>query len=254
MRKGLTLTLDASGNVIVAGPLRDDSGASGPLFVAKLDQSGRILWKQTIERDAPPWGFIASEPCEQAPRYASDDLRDSVSPVMVDQGFDEPIMKPIMKRSKIGRAVGVALAALLLCLGIGGGAAAAQGELAAAAPPMPSRIGATLASANMDVDLSATKRSARSVVVEMKRLPVPTAEEIRSETVKLLSQGKPADALPMAHALTAAAPADAFSYLCLGSALLDLGRRDEAIEAFSDCVRQATEGAVAECSALGGRK
>ena len=43
-------------------------------------------------------------------------------------------------------------------------------------------------------------------------------------------------------------------YLFLGSALQDMGKYKEGIEAYSECVRHATKGPVHECRAMGGKK
>ena len=56
------------------------------------------------------------------------------------------------------------------------------------------------------------------------------------------------------RAAISADPTDALSYLYLGSALQDTGKWKDGIEAYSDCVRNATKGPVYECRAMGGKK
>ena len=65
MRKALTVTVDAWGNVIVAGPMHD--AACSPLFIAKIDPHGRVCWRRILEREAPPWGFTSEGTVEAAP-------------------------------------------------------------------------------------------------------------------------------------------------------------------------------------------
>jgi hypothetical protein len=86
--------------------------------------------------------------------------------------------------------------------------------------------------------------------------PKPTGDgkELRKEALALLNRGKLKDAIPVARAAIAADPADALGYLYLGTALQDTGKWKDGIEAYSECVRNATKGPVNECRAMGGRK
>jgi len=77
---------------------------------------------------------------------------------------------------------------------------------------------------------------------------------LRKETESLLNRGKTKDAIIKAREAIAADPSDASAYLYLGSALQDSGKWKDGIEAYSECVRNATKGPVNECRQMGGRK
>lgn len=80
------------------------------------------------------------------------------------------------------------------------------------------------------------------------------AASLKKETLNLLNRGKNKDAVEKAREAIAADPADALSYLYLGSALQDLGKWKEGVDAYSECVRTATKGPVHECHQMGGHK
>jgi Flp pilus assembly protein TadD len=80
-----------------------------------------------------------------------------------------------------------------------------------------------------------------------------SAKLLRSETLALLNAGKSAEAVDAARVYVTVDSENAFSHLCLGAALQDLGRMKEARAAYSVCVKQAKRGAIWECRALGGR-
>jgi hypothetical protein len=82
---------------------------------------------------------------------------------------------------------------------------------------------------------------------------VPYAK-VKERTLELLNKRQFEAAIPWAQRLIALEPTDSFGYRCLGSALQDLQRIEEAHKAYSDCVTHATKGAVRECGALGGQK
>lgn len=90
----------------------------------------------------------------------------------------------------------------------------------------------------------------------MAEAPAPrgTPAQLRERIVELLVAGQYEQALPWATTLVQADPHHALSYLCLGAVLLDLGRAGQAQQAFSECVRHATDGDASECAALGGRR
>lgn len=89
---------------------------------------------------------------------------------------------------------------------------------------------------------------------DAKAAPSGDGKELRKEALNLLNRGKMKDAIPVARAAIAADPAEAMAYLYLGSALQDTGKWKEGVEAYSECVRNATKGPVHECRAMGGRK
>ena len=80
-----------------------------------------------------------------------------------------------------------------------------------------------------------------------------TYEELADETVRLLNEREFDQAAAKARQLVAVAPTKAYGYRCLGSALQDQGDYAGARDAYRQCVAQATEGDVYECSALIGR-
>lgn len=80
------------------------------------------------------------------------------------------------------------------------------------------------------------------------------AAALEKETLALLNRGKNKDAITKAREAIAADPTRALPYLYLGSALQDSGKWKEGIEAYSECVRKATQGPVNECRQMGGRK
>src|SRR5262245_8626844 len=83
MRKALTVTVDAWGNVIVAGPVHD--AACSPLFIAKIDPHRRVCWRPILEREAPPWGFTSEGTVEAAPNVEPLETdRDSFAPHMME--------------------------------------------------------------------------------------------------------------------------------------------------------------------------
>jgi len=93
--------------------------------------------------------------------------------------------------------------------------------------------------------------------VEEPAKPAPSgadADALRKETESLLNRGKRVEAMAKAREAIAADPTHAMPYLYLGSALQDSGKWKDGIEAYSECVRNATKGPVNECRAMGGHK
>ena len=85
-------------------------------------------------------------------------------------------------------------------------------------------------------------------------VPAGDAATLKKEALALMNRGKLRDAIPVAQAAISADPSDALPYLYLGSALQDTGKWKDGIEAYSECVRNATKGPVHECRAMGGKK
>jgi eukaryotic-like serine/threonine-protein kinase len=79
-------------------------------------------------------------------------------------------------------------------------------------------------------------------------------EAMRKETLHLLNRGRLKDAILKAREAIAADPGDANGYLYLGSALQDSGKWKDGIEAYCECVRNATRGPINECRQMGGHK
>jgi hypothetical protein len=77
---------------------------------------------------------------------------------------------------------------------------------------------------------------------------------LKKEALTLLNRGKRKEAIEKAKEAIAADGTDAETYLYLGSALQDSGKWKEGIEAYCECVRNATKGPVNECRAMGGHK
>jgi hypothetical protein len=80
------------------------------------------------------------------------------------------------------------------------------------------------------------------------------AEALRKETLSLLNKGRNKDAIEKAKEAIAADPTNATAYLYLGSALQDLGKWKDGLEAYNECVRNASKGPINECRAMGGHK
>jgi hypothetical protein len=74
------------------------------------------------------------------------------------------------------------------------------------------------------------------------------------EAESFLNRGNRKDAMVKAREAIAADPSQAMPYLLLGSALQDSGKWKDGIEAYSECVRNATKGPVSECRQMGGHK
>jgi hypothetical protein len=84
--------------------------------------------------------------------------------------------------------------------------------------------------------------------------PAVDASALKKEALKLLDRGKMKDAIEKAKEAIAADPADAISYLYLGSALQETGKWKDGVEAYCECVRHATKGPINECRQMGGHK
>jgi hypothetical protein len=84
--------------------------------------------------------------------------------------------------------------------------------------------------------------------------PAGDPKALTKEAESLLNRGKRKEAMDKAREAIAADPSQAMPYLLLGSALQDSGKWKEGIEAYSECVRNATKGPVNECRAMGGHK
>lgn len=248
MRKGLTLTVDAWGNIIVAGPVRDGQGEE--TFVAKLDKDGRVLWQRGLVTQR-----TSSLPPPAPDIAPATDPRDSVQPLMLD-GVDayESELADASRFKRVWRAAG---AGAMVAMVVAGVAVAVQH-----ARTIPNT---TLMQHNVQRDVRITGQAAPEEVVELQiglptasamppTAPLPDPATLREETLALLTAGLPTKALPHARAYVAAAPTDAMSYLFLGATLQDLGRANEAREVYNDCVKLADTGDASECYALGGRK
>ncbi len=80
------------------------------------------------------------------------------------------------------------------------------------------------------------------------------AKKLQQETLSLLNRGRSKEAIEKAREAIKADPSDAIAYLYLGSALQDSGHWKDGIDAYSECVRNATKGSVNECRVMGGHK
>lgn len=85
-------------------------------------------------------------------------------------------------------------------------------------------------------------------------VPAADVDALKKATLKLLDRGKMKEAIEKAKEAIAADPADAISYLYLGSALQETGKWKDGVEAYCECVRHATKGPVNECRQMGGHK
>ncbi len=80
------------------------------------------------------------------------------------------------------------------------------------------------------------------------------AKALTKEAEAFLNRGNRKEAIVKARDAIAADPSQAMPYLYLGSALQDSGKWKDGIEAYSECVRNATKGPVNECKQMGGHK
>ncbi|MFO0762090.1 MAG: hypothetical protein U0359_36970 [Byssovorax sp.] len=132
---------------------------------------------------------------------------------------------------------------------------AATNALPAPVPSaLPSAVPSAEPSAAASAAASASAAPSASASAEPAAPSGGDAVALRKETESLLNRGKTKEAIGKAREAIAADPTDANAYLYLGSALQDTGKWKEGIEAYSECVRNATKGPVHECRAMGGRK
>ena len=317
MRKPLTLTVDAWGNVIVARTLGNEG-----TFVAKLDKEGNILWQQTIATQGAIGGdMLPPSLVGPTTTEASEPVRDSVEPLLIDPEL-EAMQRDLRGPSRLFRGLGIAaILAGLFAFGLAGGAALRTGAIGVAnARPAAAAVGirgatrlraqtavesvsfeqdaietvddtvpavAGVGSSNDEPDVVAdgatigasTPAHVPTALPVTGEPPVETPDEtvaseadlepkstgindddlavigataIRKETLRLLNAGQMAKAAQLGMQLVAAAPSDAFSYLCLGAALQAQGRIAEAASAYRSCVDFAKHGDVSECRALAG--
>jgi hypothetical protein len=281
MRKDLTVSVDAWGNIIVAGPVSVDSATT---FVAKLDKDGNLLWHETLSHG----DLFSASPAASWPPPAPE--RDSVEPLALDSEI-EAYQSQLGRQGRLARWIGAALAfAGLFVFGAAGGAAISSAKSAAhAAQVTVARSGVDEAvdrriDSLMDaVAIGASAPAAPAAVVsddeitvdamsavddepevlhgepmpEVETLTEPVFDDVvglRSQMMSLLTSGQLTEAVVVGERLVAADRESAFSYLCLGAALQDLGRGDEARANYDACVRNATRGDSSECMALGGRR
>jgi hypothetical protein len=140
--------------------------------------------------------------------------------------------------------------------------AAPKPDPAAVVPATPSAVpsadptaaASAVPSAEPTAAASATPSAVPSADPAAPPAPAADAVALRKETENLLNRGKMKDAIVKAREAIAADPSDANAYLYLGSALQETGHWKDGIEAYSECVRNATKGPVNECRQMGGRK
>ena len=80
------------------------------------------------------------------------------------------------------------------------------------------------------------------------------AKALTKEAESFLNRGNRKEAMAKAREAITADPSQALPYLLLGSALQDSGKWKDGIEAYSECVRNATKGPVGDCRQMGGHK
>jgi tetratricopeptide (TPR) repeat protein len=128
-------------------------------------------------------------------------------------------------RKRVLGALGGATALLLLGLVLNGRAEAQRRAENMGPAPVVTTIAAAVPVADEGTDLPSLLRRAEQE----------------------LDAGHGQQAAELARSALALAPHDAQPYLLLAGALQDLGKFDEAREAFRDCVKHAQSGAVASC-------
>ena len=126
MRKDLSVTTDAWGNIIVAGPVAVGSSTT---FVAKLDKEGTLLWHETLSHGDLFSASASSVPPPAPDRDSFDAIvtdRDSVEPQLLDAEI-EAYQHKLGRQGRVARWIAATLAfAGLFAFGIAGGAFAQQ--------------------------------------------------------------------------------------------------------------------------------
>ncbi len=126
-----------------------------------------------------------------------------------------------------------------------------------AAPPPVAALSASAAVAKVDDPKADVKPVEEPKPAEEPKKPEPTggdAKALTKEAESFLNRGNRKDAMAKAREAIAADPTQALPYLLLGSALQDSGKWKDGIEAYSECVRNATKGPVSDCRQMGGHK
>ncbi len=264
-------------------PLESVSNSSA---TAHVDLNATTLvsarWDPSPDSERPSTrrngGWVKVEVEEAAPCEPVDELdldgdffsagHDSYPPIIEDLAPIEPPESLMLtaaethRRAILRRTVACAVGAVaLMAVGLVAKAAVS------AAPVVAERHQATAAAIIAHEAPAATARlaKARAAAASLAAAdedPVARAEEpsseasfdeVAAETLRLLNARQFDQAAVQARQLIASNPKSAFGYRCLGSALQDLGDYAAARAVYSDCIQQATEGDVLECSALGGR-
>ena len=137
MRKPLTLTVDAWGNVIVARTLGNEG-----TFVAKLDKEGNVLWQQMIAlSEAMAGDELLPELLGPTAAAATEPVRDSVEPLLIDPEI-EAMQRELRGPSKLFRGLGIAaILAGLFAFGLAGGAALRTASASAQTRPAAAAVG-----------------------------------------------------------------------------------------------------------------
>jgi len=299
MLKSITLTIDDSGNIVLAGPFTGTISVAGQqivsaslsddIFIAKFEAgSGQLLWTDCLDRAVIPDSSdsetsasgrelnldvaeLRSPSCPAADAEP-DDRRDSCAPVALSSRETE------QQCSTSRRTTGIAL-------GVLGAMTAGVVGLMLFHRPQPTQRWAYKAPVVAQASTNATLATAREasaettmlyqaddlLIPEPNRAPPkpaddravrpavvkaqpPDVSQLAAETLRLLNQRQFDEAVTRATALVEATPTDAHAYLCLGAALQELGRIEEARTIYRACSRYAEKGAVWECVALGGRQ
>jgi hypothetical protein len=250
MRKELTLTVDAWGNIIVAGPIKD--GGPDETFVAKLDKDGNMLWQRGLLTTR-----TSSLPPPSPDIAPASDPRDSVQPHLLDDvDHYENELSGIARFKRVWRSAGAAALVAFAVAGVGVAVQHArtipQTTLMQHNVQREARITGEIFEPTVQLEIG--RVPAASLAPAGASMPLPDPAALRAETLALLNARLPTKALPHARAYVAAAPHEAMSYLFLGATLQDLGRNNEAREVYNDCVKLSTSGDASDCYALGGRR
>jgi hypothetical protein len=217
-------------------------------------------------------GWVRVEVEEAAPeeQVAQEDLevdffaaaRESYPPVVEDLPPTERPEAVLLtasqarRRATLRRVVAGAVGAVaMVALGLGAKA------VVSGAPAVAERHQATAATIVANEAPPAVQarqaRVAAAAVVTSEPAAEPSVDisydELAEQTVQLLNERQFDEAATKARQLVAQAPTKAYGYRCLGSALQDLGDDAAARDVYRQCVDQATQGEVFECSALIGR-
>jgi len=260
-------------------------GESSPEEAADVDLNGTTLvsarWDATPDSDQPSTrrdgGWIKVEVEEAPPCDPADELEpwgdffsaghDSYPPVVEELEPSEPAEAVMLtaaeasRRATLRRAVACAVGAVaLMAVGLVAKAAVsadpvvAERHHATAAAIIAHEAPPAAKARQAEADAASLAAADQAAVAPVaKPSAASTFDQIATEALRLLNARQFDQAAVQARQLIALNPKSAYGYRCLGSALQDLGDYAAARAVYSDCVKQADEGNVFECSALGGR-
>lgn len=213
---------------------------------------------------------VSVEPSPSSPiadvRVGYRDEDASLAPVVDDLALEEDTELAVFdaaaerRRDKFRRGVAGVLAAIVLgtvtLITVSALRGGDDGVQAAPPPPAPAEAPAPVAAdeAPAEAVLAQEGVATPDEAQDAEEVVDGDYEALSTQTLELLNDREFDGARELAERLVALQPDNAFGYRCLGSALQDMGKIEEARDVYSQCVSKATKGEVTECRALGGAK